>query len=72
MAFDPDSDVPPPPQPGVNGVHYGPRTAAYPHYTSTAQKVFMRVAVDPVTHKPGWLSGIRRRDRQRRRLLPGR
>ncbi|WP_156689856.1 hypothetical protein [Mycobacterium sp. Marseille-P9652] len=51
MAFDPDSDVPPPPQPGVNGVRYSPRTG-YLYYTSTAQKVFMRVAVDPETHEP--------------------
>jgi hypothetical protein len=52
MAFDPDSDVPPPPQPGVNGVRYGPHTG-YLYYTSTAQKVFMRVAVDPSTLNPG-------------------
>jgi hypothetical protein len=51
MADDPDSEVPPPPQPGVNGVHYGVRTG-YVYYTSTAQKVFMRVAVDPATLKP--------------------
>ncbi|BBY05105.1 hypothetical protein [Mycobacterium noviomagense] len=51
MAFDPDSDVPPPPQPGVNGVHYSPRTG-YLYYTSTAQKVFMRVAVNPSTLEP--------------------
>jgi hypothetical protein len=52
MAFDPDSDVPPPPQPGVNGVRYGPHTG-YLYYTSTAQQVFMRVAVDPSTLNPG-------------------
>jgi hypothetical protein len=51
MAFDPDSDVPPPPQPGVNGVRYSPRTG-YLYYTSTAQKVFMRVAVNPSTLEP--------------------
>ncbi|HEY9305198.1 MAG TPA: hypothetical protein VIO95_12980 [Mycobacterium sp.] len=51
MAFDPDSGVPPPPQPGVNGVRYSP-TAGYLYYTSTAQKVFMRVAVDPSTRNP--------------------
>ncbi|OBF50012.1 hypothetical protein A5756_22640 [Mycobacterium sp. 852002-53434_SCH5985345] len=51
MAFDPDSEVPPPPQPGVNGVRYGPRTG-YLYYTSTAQKVFMRVPVDPSTLSP--------------------
>ncbi|MGC2652549.1 MAG: hypothetical protein WA317_02855 [Mycobacterium sp.] len=52
MAFDPDSDVPPPPQPGVNGVRYSPHTG-YLYYTSTAQQVFMRVAVDPSTLNPG-------------------
>jgi hypothetical protein len=51
MAHDPDSEVAPPPQPGVNGVRYGPR-AGYLYYTSTAQKVFMRVAVDPRTLDP--------------------
>jgi hypothetical protein len=51
MAYDPDSEVAPPPQPGVNGVHYGPKTG-YLYYTSTAQKVFMRVAVDPATLDP--------------------
>ena len=51
MADDPDSEVPPPPQPGVNGVRYGARSG-YVYYTSTAQKVFMRVAVDPVTLNP--------------------
>jgi hypothetical protein len=52
MAFDPDSDVPPPPQPGVNGLRYSPRTG-YLYYTSTAQQVFMRVAVDASTLNPG-------------------
>jgi hypothetical protein len=51
MAMDPDSEVPPPPQPGVNGVRYGSQTG-YLYYTSTAQKVFMRVAVDPTTLDP--------------------
>jgi hypothetical protein len=51
MAFDPDSGVAPPPQPGVNGVRYGPKTG-YLYYTSTAQKVFMRVPVDPATLNP--------------------
>lgn len=51
MADDPDSEVAPPPQPGVNGVRYGPNTG-YLYYTSTAQKVFMRVPVDPVTLDP--------------------
>ncbi|OBK48177.1 hypothetical protein [Mycobacterium sp. 1081908.1] len=48
MADDPDSGVPPPPQPGVNGVRYGAQTG-YLYYTSTAQKVFMRVPVDSST-----------------------
>ena len=51
MAFDPDSDLPPPPQPGVNGVRYSPDTG-YLYYTSTAQKTFMRIAVDPATLNP--------------------
>lgn len=51
MAFDPDSGLPPPPQPGINGLHYSPQTG-YLYYTSTAQKVFMRVAVDPLTRNP--------------------
>jgi hypothetical protein len=51
MTMDPDSGVPPPPQPGVNGVRYGADTG-YVYYTSTAQQVFMRVAVDPVTLDP--------------------
>ena len=51
MAFDPDSGVPPPPQPGVNGVRYGAQTG-YLYYTSTAQKVFMRVPVDATTLDP--------------------
>ncbi|WP_067682995.1 hypothetical protein [Nocardia miyunensis] len=51
MADDPDSEVPWPPQPGVNGVRYGAKTG-YLYYTSTAQKVFMRVPVDPGTLDP--------------------
>ena len=51
MAWDPDSEVPPPPQPGINGVRYSPKTG-YLYYTSTAQKVFMRVPVDPATLDP--------------------
>jgi hypothetical protein len=51
MGDDPDSEVAPPPQPGVNGVRYGARTG-YLYYTSTAQKVFMRVPVDPATLDP--------------------
>jgi hypothetical protein len=51
MADDPDSGVPWPPQPGVNGVRYGTQTG-YLYYTSTAQKVFMRVPVDTATLDP--------------------
>jgi hypothetical protein len=53
MANDPDNDatIAPPPQPGINGVRYGPDTG-YVYYTSTAQKVFMRVRVDPDTWAP--------------------
>jgi hypothetical protein len=51
MAMDPDSGVPWPPQPGVNGVRYGAQSG-YLYYTSTAQKVFMRVPVDPATLDP--------------------
>ncbi|WP_239645596.1 hypothetical protein [Mycobacterium sp. UM_CSW] len=51
MGDDPDSGVPPPPQPGVNGVRYGAQTG-YLYYTSTAQKVFMRVPVDSSTLDP--------------------
>src|SRR5262245_47437841 len=51
MADDPDGEVPPPPQPGVNGVRYGARTG-YVYYTSTAQQVFMRVPVEPTTLDP--------------------
>ena len=51
MGDDPDSEVAPPRQPGVNGVRYSPRTG-YLYYTSTAQQVFMRVPVDPATLDP--------------------
>ena len=51
MGMDLDSEVAPPPQPGINGIHYGPRTG-YVYYTSTAQQVFMRIPVDPDTLEP--------------------
>jgi hypothetical protein len=39
------------PQPGINGIRYAARTnVAY--YTCSAQKLFVRVAVDPATHTP--------------------
>jgi hypothetical protein len=49
MAFDPDNPLNP--QPGVNGVRYASRSH-FLYYTSTTKKLFMRVAVDPVTHEP--------------------
>jgi sugar lactone lactonase YvrE len=53
MAPDPDNGFTSPlgPQPGINGIGYAARTNAV-YYTSTAQKLFMRVAVDPATHTP--------------------
>jgi hypothetical protein len=35
-----------PPQPGINGLGYDTKTS-YLYYTSTAQRLFMRVRVDP-------------------------
>ena len=40
-----------PEQPGVNGVHYAARSQ-HLYYTATANKLFMRVAVDPATLEP--------------------
>lgn len=51
MSDDKDSEIAPPPQPGVNGVRYGARSG-HLYYTSTAQKVFMRVPVDPHSLDP--------------------
>jgi hypothetical protein len=61
MAWDPDAAVAPPPQPGVNGIRYSEKTG-YVYYTSTAQKVFMRISVgkaslDPVGD-PEFVAGI--------------
>jgi sugar lactone lactonase YvrE len=39
------------PQPGINGIRYAARTNVV-YYTSSAQKLFMRVAVDPATYTP--------------------
>ncbi|MEV5753684.1 hypothetical protein AB0L00_38190 [Actinoallomurus sp. NPDC052308] len=50
LDHDPDNPLTPP-QPGVNGVRFAPRTK-FLYYTSTAQRLFMRVRVDPVTHDP--------------------
>ena len=49
MAWDPDNPLNP--QPGVNGVRFAERTS-FLYYTSTVPKLFMRVAVDPVTGEP--------------------
>jgi sugar lactone lactonase YvrE len=53
MAPDPDNGLTSPlgPQPGINGIRHAARTNIV-YYTSTAQKLFMRVAVDPATHTP--------------------
>ena len=53
MAADPDSGFTSPigPQPGINGIRYAARKNAV-YYTSSAQKVFMRVSVDPAAHTP--------------------
>jgi hypothetical protein len=53
MAPDPGNGLTSPlgPQPGINGIGYAARTHVV-YYTSTAQKLFMRMAVDPATHKP--------------------
>ncbi|HXY42683.1 MAG TPA: hypothetical protein VEH29_00710 [Acidimicrobiales bacterium] len=50
MDVDPASTIVPP-QPGVNGVRYAARSN-YLYYTSTAQKLFMRVPVDAGTLDP--------------------
>ncbi len=43
--------LPPPPQPGINGIRYGSKRHSI-YYTSTGQKLFMRVHVDPQNHDP--------------------
>jgi hypothetical protein len=50
MDHDPNSTMKPP-QPGVNGIRLAARTNTL-YYTSTAQKLFMRMSVDPTTHAP--------------------
>lgn len=47
MDLDPHSTFKPP-QPGINGIRYAARTR-FVYYTCTAQKLFMRVLVDPAT-----------------------
>jgi hypothetical protein len=52
MAFLPDNPLNPGwAQPGINGIRYAAR-GNFVYYTSTALKLFMRVAVDPHTHEP--------------------
>jgi hypothetical protein len=43
--------LPPPPQPGINGIRYAAKTGSL-YYTSTGQKLFMRVPVDSETYEP--------------------
>lgn len=50
MAHIPDT-LPPPPQPGINALHYSAGTR-HLYYTTTGQKLFMRVLVDPHTLDP--------------------
>jgi sugar lactone lactonase YvrE len=53
MAPDPGNGFTSPlgPQPGINGIRFAARTNVV-YYTSTARKLFLRVAVDPATHTP--------------------
>jgi hypothetical protein len=53
MAPDPDNGFTSPfgPQPGINGIRFAARTNVV-YYTSTGQKLFMRVAVEPATQTP--------------------
>lgn len=46
-----DSKLPPPPVPGINGVRYAAKSNCL-YYTSTGQKLFMRVRVNPETYDP--------------------
>lgn len=43
--------LPPPTQPGINGVRYS-AARGYVYYTTTGQKLFNRVRVDPTTFSP--------------------
>jgi hypothetical protein len=43
--------LPPPTQPGINGLRYS-AARGYAYYTTTGQKLFMRVKVDPATFFP--------------------
>ena len=46
-----EDTLPPPPQPGINGIRFSPATG-HVYYTTTGQKLFMRVPVDPATLEP--------------------
>lgn len=46
-----EDKLPPPPQPGINGLRYS-ANMQHVYYTTTGQKLFMRVRVDPNTFKP--------------------
>jgi len=46
-----EDKLPPPPQPGINGLRYS-ANAEHIYYTTTGQKLFMRVRVDPNTFEP--------------------
>jgi hypothetical protein len=43
--------LPPPPQPGINGLRYFAKEG-HVYYTTTGQKLFMRVRVDPHSFEP--------------------
>jgi hypothetical protein len=44
-------NLPPPPQPGINGLRYSAGTSCV-YYTTTGQKLFMRVRVEPTALEP--------------------
>jgi hypothetical protein len=46
-----EDTLPPPPQPGINGIRYSAKEG-YVYYTTTGQKLFTRVRVDPSTFEP--------------------
>jgi sugar lactone lactonase YvrE len=46
-----DEPLPPPPQPGINGIRYSAKRQ-HVYYTNTAQKLFMRVRIDSDTFEP--------------------
>ena len=46
-----EDTLPPPPQPDINGVRYSAKEGQV-YYTTTGQKQFTRVRVDPNTFEP--------------------